>query len=130
MLKRKGESKQAEQVGNDIVGVLDRIRSEKSRVTRIFWNEQLQHGEQINRNFGVKSFLSQNWGHVFTPKFEKKNTETRSFQDCVIKESIRCESVSIDLDVMSESTILWITSADGINVLYLSGVKECVGLYK
>ena len=42
---------------------------------------------------------------VFTPKF-KNNAGIRSFQDCVIEESIRCESVSADLDAMSESTIL------------------------
>ena len=105
MLKKKGESKQAEQVGNDIVGVLYRIQPEKSGVTRIFRIEQSQHGEQINRNFGIKLFLSQNWGHVFTLKFGK-NTRTRSFQDCVIKESIRCESVSTDLDATLESAIL------------------------
>jgi len=105
LLKRKGESKQAEQVRNDTVGVLYRIQPEKSGVTRIFRNEQSQHGEQINRNFGIKLFLPQNWGHVFTPKFGK-NAGTRSFQDCVIKESIRCESVSADLDMMSESAIL------------------------
>ena len=106
MLKRKGERKQAEQVANDTVGVLYRIWPEKLGVTHIFWNEQSQYGEQINRNYGIKSFLSQNWGYVFTPKFGKKNAGTRSFQDCVIKESIRCESVSADLDAMSESTIL------------------------
>ena len=72
----------------------------------LFWDERLQHGEQMNRNFGIKSFLSQNWGHVFKPKCEKKNARTQSFQDYVIKKSIRCESVSADLDVMSESAIL------------------------
>ena len=61
---------------------------------------------------------------MFTPKFGKKNTKTQSFQDCVIKESIRCESVSADLDVMSESAILWMTSADGINGLYSSGTTK------
>ena len=40
-------------------------------------------------------------------KLEKKNAETQSLQDCVIKESIRYESVSADLHVMSESAILW-----------------------
>ena len=106
MLKRKGESKQAEQVGNDTVGVLYRIRPKKLGVKRIFWNEQSQHGEQINRNFGIKSFVSQNWGACVYTKFGKKNTGTRSFQDCVIKESIRCESISADLDAMSELAIL------------------------
>ena len=61
---------------------------------------------------------------MFTPKFGKKNSGTQSFQDCVIKESIRCESVSADLDVMSESAILWMMSADGVNGLYLSGARK------
>ena len=43
---------------------------------------------------------------VFIPKFGKKNEGTRSFQECVIKKLIRCESVLADLDVMSESAIL------------------------
>ena len=36
----------------------------------------------------------------------KKNVGTQSFQDCVINKSIRCESVQVDLDAMSESAIL------------------------
>ena len=61
---------------------------------------------------------------MFTPKFGKKNAGTRSFQDCVIKESIRCESVSTDLDVVLESAILWMTSVDDVNGLYLSDVRK------
>ena len=68
---------------------------------------------------------------MFTPKFRKKNARTRSFQDCVIKESIRSESVSADLDVMSESAILWMTSVDNINGLRMDDVREKnIGLYK
>ena len=37
---------------------------------------------------------------------------------------MRCESVSADLDAMSESTILWMMSADDVNRLYLSGGKK------
>ena len=44
--------------------------------------------------------------HLFTPKFGKKNAGTQSFLDCVIKGSIGCESVSANLDAMSESAIL------------------------
>ena len=63
---------------------------------------------------------------MFTPKFEKKNAETQSLHDCVIKESIRCESVSTDLDAMSELAILWMTSADDVNGLCLNGAwKMC-----
>ena len=61
---------------------------------------------------------------MFTSKFGEKNARTQSFHDCVIKESIRCESVSADLDVMSESTILWMKSADDVNELYLSGIRK------
>ena len=61
---------------------------------------------------------------MFRPKFGKKNAGTRSFQDCVIKESIRCESVSADFDVMLESAILWMTLADGVNGLCLNGARK------
>ena len=53
----------------------------------------------------------------------RKNAGTRSFQDCV-KESIRCESVSADLDVTSESAILWMTSTDGVNGRCLNGARK------
>ena len=61
---------------------------------------------------------------MFTSKFGKKNAGTESIQDCVIKGTIGCESVLVDLDAMSESTILWMTSADGINGLCLSGTRK------
>ena len=40
-----------------------------SRVTRISRNKRLRHGEQVNRNFRIKSFYPKIGGHVFTPKF-------------------------------------------------------------
>ena len=61
---------------------------------------------------------------MFTPKFGKKNAGTRSFQDCVIKELIRCESILADLDVMLESAILWMTLADSVNGLCLNGARK------
>ena len=61
---------------------------------------------------------------MFTPKFGKKNARTRSFQDCVIKELIRCESILADLDVMLESAILWMTLADSVNGLCLNGARK------
>ena len=45
----------------------------------------------------IKSFVSQNWGGMCLHQ---------NLQDCVMKESIRCESVSVDMDVISESAIL------------------------
>ena len=60
---------------------------------------------------------------VYTKIWEEERGN-HSFQDCVIKESIRCESVSADLDVMSELTILWTTSVAGVNGLYLNGARK------
>ena len=65
-----------------------------SRVTRISRNERLRHGEQVNRNFGIKLFLSQNWGRVFAPKFERKNAGTRSFQDYA-NQGVDCVKIDI-----------------------------------
>ena len=106
MFEKEGESKQAEQTGNDTVGVLYRIWLKKSGVMRLFWNERLQHGEQMNRNFGIKLFLSLNWGACVYIKVWEEERGNSKLPGCVIKESIRCESVSVDLDAMSESAIL------------------------
>ena len=40
------------------------------------------------------------------------------------KKLIRCESVLVDLDAMSESAILWMMSEDDVNGLYLSGISK------
>ena len=46
-----------------------KFRPRISRVTRISRNKRLQHGEQVDGNFGIKSFYPKIRGHVFTPKF-------------------------------------------------------------
>ena len=78
MLGKEGESKQAEQAGNDTVGVLYKIWLERSGAMRLFWNERLQYGEQMNRNFRIKLFLSQNWGAcVYTKIWEKERGNSK-----------------------------------------------------
>ena len=56
--------------------------------------ERLRRGKQINRNFGIKSLLSQNWGHVFTPKFGRRTWEFEGFQDCA-NQAIDCIRIDI-----------------------------------
>ena len=51
--------------------------SQESRV--YLGTKWLRRGKQINRNFGIKSFYPKIGGHVFTPKFGRKNTGIRSF---------------------------------------------------
>ena len=38
---------------------------------------RLRHGKRINRNFGIKSLLSQNWGACVYTKIWKKNAGIR-----------------------------------------------------
>ena len=87
-LRKKGKANRPSEFGNDTVGILYKPQTKKSRVTRMSRNKQLRHGEQVNRNFGIKPFLSQNWGACVYTKIWEEERRTRSFQDCVIKESI------------------------------------------
>ena len=56
--------------------------------------KRLRCDKQINRNFGIKSFYPKIGGHVFTPKFGKRNAGTRSFQNCV-DQGIDCIRIDI-----------------------------------
>ena len=55
---------------------------------RLFWNERLQHGEQMNMNFGIKSFLSKNWGGMCLHQNLGRTQELESSKIVPIKESI------------------------------------------
>ena len=60
-----------------------------SRVTRISQNKRLRHGEQVNRNFGIKSFLSQNWGGMcLHQNLGRRTWELKASKIASIKESI------------------------------------------
>ena len=58
--KKKGKANGPSESEMILLGYYIKFGPGISGVTRIFWNKWLQHGEQINRNFGIKSFLSQN----------------------------------------------------------------------
>ena len=61
-----------------LLGYYIKFRLRISGVMRIFWNKQLRHGEQVNRNFGIKSFLSQNWGaYVYTKIWEEERVNSK-----------------------------------------------------
>ena len=86
--KKKGKVDGPNESKMILLGYYIKFGPKISRVTRISWDKRLRHGEQINRNFGIKLFYPKIGGHMFPPKFRKKNVRTRSFQDCVIEESI------------------------------------------
>ena len=68
-----------------------------SRVTHLSRNEQLRHGEQVKRNFGIKPFLSQNWGAcVYTKIWEKERGNSQAFKVVPVKKD-RCQPIQLQL---------------------------------
>ena len=85
-LRKKGKANKPCELEKILLGYYIRLGlgSQESRV--YLGTKRLRHGKQTNRNFEIKSFLSQNWGACVYTKIWKKNAGTRSFQDCVITE--------------------------------------------
>ena len=54
----------------------------------------LRHGEQVNRNFGIKSFYPKIGGHVFTPKIGRRARELAGLQDCA-NQGVVCIRIDI-----------------------------------
>ena len=51
--------------------------------------KRLRRGKQINRNFGIKSLLSQNWGaYVYTKIWREERGNSKASKIVPIKESI------------------------------------------
>jgi len=71
-LKKNGKVNGPNESEMILLGYYIKFRPRISRVTHISWNKRLRHGEQVNRNFGIKLFLFQNWGHVFTKIWEEE----------------------------------------------------------
>ena len=91
--RKKGKANGPSELEKILLGYYIRL-GPGSLESRVYLGiKRLRHGKQINRNFGIKSFLSQNWGHVFTPKFGK-NAGTRSFQNCA-DQGIDCIRIDI-----------------------------------
>ena len=76
--KKKGKANGQSELEMILFGYYIKFRPGISGVTHIFWNKWLQHGEQVNRNFGINHFYPKIGGHVFTPKFGKKNARTEA----------------------------------------------------
>ena len=67
-LRKKGKVSRPSELEMILLGYY-RVWPKKLGAMRLFWNERLQHDEQMNRNFGIKSFLSQNWGACVDTEF-------------------------------------------------------------
>ena len=81
--RKKGKANGSSKLEKILLGYYIRLGLE-SQESRVYLRiKRLRRGKQVNRNFGIKSFLSKIRGHVFTPKFGKRNVGTQSFQNCV-----------------------------------------------
>ena len=58
--KKKGKANGPNESEMILLGYYIKFGLRISRVTHISRNKRLRHGEQVNKNFGIKSFLSQN----------------------------------------------------------------------
>ena len=56
--KEKGKVNGPSELEMILLGYYIKFRPRISGVTCTFQNKRLRHGEQVNRNFGIKSFLS------------------------------------------------------------------------
>ena len=80
-LKKKGKVEGPNESEMILLGYNTKFGPRISRVTHISWNERLRHGEQANRNFGIKLLLSQNWGAcVYTKIWGRRMQEHKAYK--------------------------------------------------
>ena len=60
--RKREKAKRPSELEEVLLGYYIKLRPRIQRSCVYLEIEQLQHGKWINRNFGIKSLLSQNWG--------------------------------------------------------------------
>ena len=78
--RKKGKASRPSELEDVLLGYYIKLRPRSQESCVYLGIERLRRGKQIKRNFRIKSLLSQNWGHVFTPKFGEKNAGIRRLQ--------------------------------------------------
>ena len=88
-LRKKGKTNEPSKLAKVLLGYYIRLGpgSQESRIyLGIKW---LRRCKQINRNFGIKSFLYQNWGAcVYTKIWKEEHGNSKASKIMPIKESI------------------------------------------
>ena len=60
--RKRGKAKRPSELEEILLEYYIKLRPGSQESCVYLRIEQLRHGKQINRNFGIKSLLSQNWG--------------------------------------------------------------------
>ena len=70
--REKGKANWPSELEDILLGYYIKLRPGSQESCVYLGIERLRHGKRINRNFGIKSLLSQNWGAcVYTKIWEK-----------------------------------------------------------
>ena len=70
--RKKGKASRPSELEDVLLGYYIKLRPGSQESCVYLGIERLWSGKWINRNFGIKSILSQNWGaHVYTKIWEK-----------------------------------------------------------
>ena len=92
--KKKGKVDGPNESEMVLLGYYIKFGPRISRITRVSRNKRLRHGERINRNFGIKSFLSQNCGAcVYTKIWEEEHGNSKLPRLC--HQGIDCIRIGI-----------------------------------
>ena len=86
--RKKGKANRPSEFEEILLGYYIKLRLGSQESCVYLGIERLRRGKRINRNFGIKSLLSQNWGLCVYAKIWEKNAGTRRLPRLSIKESI------------------------------------------
>ena len=76
-LRKKGKANRPSELEEVLLGNYIKLRPESQESCVYLGIERLRCGKRINRNFGIKSLLSQNWGACVYTKIWEKNAGTQ-----------------------------------------------------
>ena len=77
-LRKKGKANKPSELEKILFGYYIKLGPESQESRVYLGTKRLWHGKQINRNFGIKSFLSQNWGAcVYTKIWEEERRNSK-----------------------------------------------------
>ena len=76
--RKKGKANRPSKSEKILLGYYIKLRPESQESRIYLGTKRLRHGKQINMNFGIKSFLSQNWGAcVYTKIWEEERGNSK-----------------------------------------------------
>ena len=88
-LRKRGKANRPSELEEVLLGYYIKLRPGSQESCVYFGIERLRCGKRINRNFGIKSLLSQNWGAcVYTKIWREERGNSKASKIMPIKESI------------------------------------------